>query len=87
MDFPGVLKQLSLWFESEDVDFALIGDVALTAYGHTRTTLDLDFVVDAEKQTALIEFMEAIGYETLYRSSGYSNHLSEKPQQGRVDFV
>jgi hypothetical protein len=31
--------------------------------------------------------MEGLGYETLYRSAGYSNHLHPRPALGRVDFV
>ena len=87
MDFPVVLRTVSDWFESKDVDFALIGGVALAAYGYPRLTLDLDFVVDAGAQDELIELMEAEGYETLHRSAGYSNHLSVDRELGRVDFV
>ena len=31
--------------------------------------------------------LESLGYETLYVSSGYSNHLHPLPFMGRVDFV
>lgn len=67
--------------------YALIGGVALAAYGRPRTTLDLDFLVDASAQDDLIRFMEAEGYETLHRSAGFSNHLAADERRGRVDFV
>jgi hypothetical protein len=53
----------------------------------TRHTFDLDLVVDAGVQTELVAFMESLGYETLYRSTGYSNHLHTEHDLGRVDFV
>jgi len=31
--------------------------------------------------------MEGLGYDTLHQSTGYSNHLHENPDWGRVDFV
>jgi hypothetical protein len=31
--------------------------------------------------------MESLGFETLYRSAGYSNHLHNNASIGRVDFV
>ena len=32
-------------------------------------------------------FLESLGYETLHRSEGYSNHLHALPDLGRVDVV
>lgn len=87
MDFARVLRHLSTWFEAQNQPYALIGGGALAAYGHLRTTLDLDFVVPAEIQDELVNFMVQSGYETLHRSSGYSNHLNADPELGRVDFV
>ncbi|MDA8018403.1 MAG: nucleotidyltransferase family protein [Thermoanaerobaculia bacterium] len=82
-----MLENIAGWLEERDVPFALIGGVALAAYGLARTTLDLDLLVDAEAQDDLIRFMEAEGYETLHRSAGYSNHIAPSASAGRVDFV
>jgi hypothetical protein len=87
VDFARVLRHLSTWFEAQNQPYALIGGGALAAYGHLRTTLDLDFVVPAEIQDELVNFMVQSGYETLHRSSGYSNHLNADPELGRLDFV
>ena len=51
----------------------------MAAYGLARTTLDLDLVTEAAAQDELVDFLEAMGYTTLYRSPGYSNHLSADP--------
>ena len=49
---------------------ALIGGVALVAYGLSRTTLDLDFALDAASQEDVVQFLESLGYETVHRTTG-----------------
>ena len=87
MDFARVLRIVASLFEEQRVLYAVAGAFGLHAYGLTRATLDLDFVVDAEVQPNLVSFLESLGYETLYLSSGYSNHLHADPAMGRLDFV
>lgn len=67
--------------------FALVGGLAMAAYGLPRTTLDLDLVVDGACQEELVRHMASLGYETLHRSAGYSNHAHPEPRMGSVDFV
>jgi hypothetical protein len=52
-----------------------------------RATSDVDFVTDSGARSQVVQFLEANGYETLYLSEGYSNHLHDDPAFGRVDFV
>lgn len=66
---------------------AVIGGVALAAYGHPRLTLDLDIVTEAAAQDSLVTRMESEGFETLHRSAGYSNHRHSERGRGRVDFM
>jgi hypothetical protein len=56
-------------------------------YGLPRTTLDLDLVVDSAAQEDLIRFLESLGYQTLHRSSGYSNHSHPDLSRGKLDFI
>ena len=87
MDFFAVLKRIGDRLELEGQPFALVGGLGLAALGITRATLDLDLLVSARGQDAVIDFMEELGYETLHRSTGYSNHLHAEEAFGRVDFV
>ena len=87
MNFEAVLKIVSGFLEEREARFAVIGGVALAALGLPRTTVDLDFIVDSSIQDELIGFLESRGYETLHRSSGYSNHRHADPLWGNVDFV
>jgi len=75
------------WLRAERIPFAVTGGLALHAYGYARLTADVDLVVPYTFQDRVIEHMEAEGYETLYRSVGYSNHLHGDSDRGRVDFI
>lgn len=44
-------------------------------------------MVEARAQPRLVDFMEKRGFQTLHRSTGYSNHLHPNPEEGRVDFL
>ncbi len=87
MEFARVLREITEYLDSQSQRYALIGGHALAAYGLSRSTLDLDLVVGSDAQTGLVAFLEGLGYETLHRSSGYSNHLHPEADRGRVDFV
>lgn len=87
MDFGRVLEMVTAFLGGEGFDHALIGGLAMASYGMPRTTIDVDLVVTGEAQDDLVEFLESRGYETLHRSTGYSNHLHSDPELGRVDVV
>ena len=87
MDFGAVLRTVSAFLASKGYRFALIGGVALAAYGLARTTLDLDLLVEGRGQDDLVAFLESLGFETLHRSTGYSNHLHADAAWGRLDCV
>ena len=87
MDFAAVLDRIKTQLEGDDYPFALVGGLGLAAFGIARATLDLDLLVPAEAQDTAVALMEELGYETLYRSTGYSNHLHSDSALGRVDFI
>jgi hypothetical protein len=87
LDFGRVLDTLAAFFERESFRYAAVGAFGLHAYGLSRATLDLDLATELRAQEKLVPFLESLGYETIYRSSGYSNHLHALPDLGRVDFI
>lgn len=87
MDFGRELDAARAFLDQGGFRVAVIGGVALAAYGHLRMTLDLDLVTDVSAQATLIAFMESRGFVTLHRSSGYSNHRHPDRDRGRVDFM
>jgi len=87
MNFKNMLKLLIEFFEKEHIDYALIGAFALKAYGYTRATQDIDIVARRKDQNKIVAKLEAIGFETIYRAPGYSNHVHPISKAGRLDFV
>jgi hypothetical protein len=87
MDFARALALVDSFTAAAAVPTVLIGGLAMAAHGLPRTTFDLDLAVDGDRQDELIAFLEANGYRTLHRSSGYSNHLHSEPELGRIDLV
>jgi hypothetical protein len=87
MRFDEVLASFVGFFEREGVQYAVIGGLALQAFGYSRFTRDIDFVTERGALPRIVAFAESLGYETLHVSDGYSNHLHPDPIKGRVDFM
>lgn len=87
MRFDEVLHTFSAFFERESIRFAIIGGLALQAWGHSRFTRDVDMVVPRSARDRVVAFAESLGFETLHVSEGYSNHLHPDRDRGRVDFM
>jgi hypothetical protein len=87
MDFARALGPLVSQFNERSIPHAVIGGIALAMWGIPRTTLDLDLVVDGDRQEEVLGIVAALGYELLHRSTGYSNHLHPDLELGQVDFV
>jgi len=87
VDFERVLRTLAEFFDESNVEWGVIGGLAMAVHGAARTTLDVDIVVDGALQDKLIGFLQSQGFATVHRSTGYSNHLHEDPDLGRIDVV
>ena len=87
MQFDEVLRTWRDFFEREGIRYAVIGGLAMQAWGRSRFTKDADIAVERGHQSKVIGFAEAQGYETLHVSEGYSNHLHTNPSFGRLDFM
>jgi hypothetical protein len=87
MNFESILQSLIEKFETDLIDYALIGAFALHAYGYVRATQDIDFIVRSRDQERIVGFLKSLGYETIYCSTGFSNHVHPVSGLGRIDFV
>lgn len=87
MRFDEVLGVFSEFFERESIRYAVIGGLALQAWGLSRFTRDIDLVVARSARDRVVAFAESLGFETLHVSEGYSNHLHPDRERGRVDFM
>src|SRR5215211_5511291 len=87
MQFDEVLRTWKEFFEREGIRYALIEGLAVHAWGRSRLTKDVDFVVDASSRDRVVAFAESSGYETLHVSAGFSNHEHPDAYFGRIDFM
>jgi hypothetical protein len=84
VNFATVLQTVVDFLEGRRARYAVIGGVAVVMYGFPRTTLDLDLIVESSVQNDLVRWLESLGYQTLHRSTGYSNH-SERTLREQED--
>lgn len=87
MEIRQALETMIGFFRREEIPFVVVGAVALHGYGLSRATYDLDFLVDLEDQPRLVEFLESLGYRTLHRSAGFSNHAHPLAARGAIDVL
>lgn len=87
MQFDAVLRTFANFFEKQEIRYAVIGGLAVYAWGRLRPTRDADFAVDGSNQDRIIAFAESLGYETLQVTAAFSNHVHTDQALGRVDFM
>jgi len=87
MQFDEVLRTWRDFFEREHIRYAVIGGLAMQAWGRSRFTNDADIAVERRARERVIDHAESLGYETIHVSEGYSNHLHSKERFGRIDFM
>lgn len=87
MLFDEVLRTFAGFFEREGIRYAVVGGLAVHAWGGSRLTRDVDFLVERSHQPTVIRFAESLGYETVHVSDAFSNHAHGRPELGRVDVL
>ncbi|SRR5581483_4114838 len=87
MEFERVLTTFLEFFDRENIRYAIVGGLAVHAYGRLRSTKEVDFAVDLANRQRVIAFAESLGYDTLLTSRAFSNHAHADAAWGRVDFM
>jgi hypothetical protein len=87
MDVARVLDLVGPFFEGRRQPWALVGGVALLAYGAARATFDVDLMSPRALRDDLVGFLEGNGFATLSVQAGFSNHQHPEPGLGRVDVI
>ena len=87
MDVSRVLDLVRPFFESRAEPYALVGGLALLAYGAPRATFDVDLLAPRRTREDLVAFLEGRGFTTLSVQPGFSNHQHPDPALGRVDVI
>jgi Nucleotidyl transferase AbiEii toxin, Type IV TA system len=87
MDASRVLGMVRPFFDSRHEPYALVGGLALLAYGAPRATFDVDLLARRDTRDDLVRFLEAQGFTTLSVEPGFSNHQHADAALGRVDVI
>ena len=62
---PSILGSVSRQLNAHHVPYALIGAMAMSLYGFSRYTADIDLISDAACWTAISQSMATLGFECL----------------------
>lgn len=73
--------------EEEGLDLILIGGHAVNALGYERTTLDLDFMVVADKMENWKTTLENKGFQNSHKMDAFIQFISPYPDGLRVDLM
>lgn len=87
MDFKLVLEKLLTAFKEQDIRYALMGGMALGAWGVPRGTVDIDFLVHRDDIGKAASIMQGLGYECHHKTENVSQYLSPLKIFGEVDFL
>lgn len=87
MDFKLVLEKLLTAFKEADIRYAMMGAVALGAWGIPRATVDIDFLVQRDDIEKVQRIMTDMGYECHYKTDNVSQYISPLKIFGEVDFI
>ncbi len=87
MDAERVLRVVSEACSRAGTRWAVIGGLALNAYGYARATLDFDVVGEERFRRALTDLLRAGGFEVLNDVEGFTNLLHPDVQLGRLDVM
>ena len=87
MRFSKALPLLFNALKDHNIDYALIGGLALYTLGASRSTFDADFMMFLTQAEQVKTIMETLGYRLLHGTQDVANYVSSDPDMGQVDFL
>lgn len=87
MDFEKVLPLIIGEFSRKKVRYGLMGGFAMGAMGIMRSTMDLDFLVDARDIPKIEKIMKKYDYKCAYKSENVSQYVGAVKIFGEIDFL
>jgi hypothetical protein len=87
MDAEKVLGLVEAACREVGTRWAVIGGMAMNAYGHARTTLDFDIAAEERFRASLVSRLADRGFETLNDVEGFTNLKHPDPELGRFDVM
>jgi hypothetical protein len=87
MDITRVLALVRPFFDERGEPYAIVGGLALLAYGAARATFDVDLLAPRGTRDDFVAYLEARGFATLSVQAGFSNHQNPDVALGRLDVI
>lgn len=84
---PSILGSVSKQLNAHHVPYALIGAMAMSLYGFSRYTSDIDLISDAACWPAISRSMATLGFECFQKTDAFAQFDAEGGILGRVDFM
>lgn len=78
------LAKISRCLAELNIDYAIVGGMALVAHGYERTTVDVDLLVTPEGLKALHAALDGLGYVPPFAGS---KHLRDAETSVRIEFL
>jgi len=85
MDFKKVIESIVKEFSDQQIDFALVGGLAVSLYVQARTTQDVDILLLLEDVKKAKKIFLNMGYKIIFESSDIMTFVSDKAGLGRID--
>jgi hypothetical protein len=63
-EFPEILQLVCAYLNENEIDYVIVGGVAVMYHGVPRTTVDIDFILELkdERISAFVEFLNSKGF-------------------------
>ena len=87
MNFLSTFELVIKEFQNKNIDFAVIGGLALHEFGVSRATNDIDFLVLISDKDKVKKIMTGLNYELRHESIDVMNFFNKDSGFDRIDFL
>jgi hypothetical protein len=87
MDAARLLSLVDEACQEAGTRWAVIGGIAMNAYGYARTTADFDIAAEETFRRAFLAVLLRKGFEAVHDVEAFTNLLHPEPALGRLDVM
>lgn len=74
-------------FNTQDINYAMIGGFALGFWGVTRATIDMDFLLLLDDSTRAEKILIKHGYRCNHKKENVAQYVSDSTHYGSIDML
>ncbi len=87
MDFHLVTSTLLREFQTQHINYAVIGGFALGSWGVTRATIDMDLLLLVDDATRAEKILTAQSYRCIHKTENVAQYVSDSVPYGSIDIL